>query len=97
MKNAIIYCETPADAGSLKFYLRSGNDIFYLFNQRYKSSVESYFMNGVPLNKLSSQKKSKDHSVSKVATKLPLYIRYIEKEYDTAILNKTIKKAAIYS
>ena len=91
MKKPTVICTAPPGEG-LRFYLDVGDSRYFLFNQRYRSGVERYFGKGVNLNVAITDKATRDDCVKKIISKLPPYIRYIEKENGIAILNQTIKK-----
>lgn len=91
MKKATIICTTPQERG-LMFYLDVDGERYFLFNQRYRSSIENHYRKGVDLNTAISNRASGDSCIRRVSEKIPTYIKYIEKEYDIAVLNQTIKK-----
>ena len=91
MKKPTVICTAPPGEG-LRFYLDVGDTRYFLFNQRYRSGVERYFKKGVSLNTAITDKTARDDCVKKVISKLPFYIRYIEKENDITLLNQTMKK-----
>ncbi len=88
----IIYCK-PTEKGIHSFYLNNGqNEVFYLFSQAYRKSVEEYYGKGVSIDDaIRYSKAHKDSSITRTMTKIPIYIRYVENEYGVAILNKTKK------
>ena len=89
---ATIYCKsTGHDMHS--FYLRTGKEEYYLFSQGYRGGVHKYYAGGVDLRSAMDRSKGRhDYSILKTMKKLPKYIVYIEKEYDTVILDKTKKR-----
>lgn len=91
MKKPTIICTTPPGQGLL-FYLDVDGERYFLFSQRYRSGIEKYFSKGVSLNDILANKMRGDDCVKKVVSKLPTYIKYVEKEYDITILNQTMKK-----
>ena len=91
MKKPTVICESPPGQGLL-FYLEVDGNRYFLFNQRYRSGIERYFAKGVSLSNVLANKTNGDVCVKKVVSKLPTYIRYIEKEFDIAVLDQTIKK-----
>lgn len=88
----IIYCK-PTAQGIHSFYLCSEEGEFFLFSQSYHKGVQKYFSKGVRLDAARDYSKSnRDSAIVKTMNKLPMYIKYIEKEYGVAILEKTKKK-----
>lgn len=89
---ATIMCKKTAK-GVHSFYLFFKESEYFLFNQNYRKGVHEYFSKGVPLESSRDYAKAnKDSAVIRTMTKLPLYIKYIEKEYGLAIFEKTKKK-----
>lgn len=81
--------------GKDDFYLEYGGEKYWLFSQNHKAGVSRHFEKGLPVSEaLSYRKANDDASVIKTITKLPMYIKYVEKEYGIAVLEKTIKKQA---
>lgn len=76
------------------FYLMNGSEKIFLFNQNRRKGVEDYYCgNGVTLNralKLPSLGRGSDRKRSKALRrtmdKLPIYIKYIEKEYGIKVM-----------
>lgn len=92
MKKPVIFCVAPKDENGLRFYLEVNNDRYFLFNQRYRSGVAKYFENGIDLNTAITKRSVDNDCIKKVITKIPSYIKYIEKEFGISVLNQTIKK-----
>lgn len=91
---AIIYCKAT-DKGVHTFYLKVNGREYYLFRQNYRRGVNEYFRNGVVLESAIDFGRSRQNeAIQRTMQKLPSYIKYIEKEYEIKILNKTIKKSA---
>ena len=91
---ATIYCRAT-DKGIHTFYLKSEGHDYYLFRQNYRRGVDEYFKGGVILERAIDFGKSRQNeAIQRTMQKLPSYIKYIEKEYEIQILNKTIKKNA---
>lgn len=87
----VVYCK-PTEKGIHSFYIVAGTEEFFLFNQAYRRGVEEYFGKGVLINNaLDHSKAHKDSAISRTMSKIPMYVRYVEKEYDVAILEKTKK------
>lgn len=86
---AEIYCK-PADKGIHSFYLVLGAEEFFLFSQAYRKGVDDYYRGGVFLNDaINYSKAHKDCAITRTMSKIPTYVRYIEKEYDVKVLEKT--------
>jgi len=88
-----IYC-TPTAKGALTFYLKNENKEHFLFNQNYRKGVYHYYKNGVSVDtaKDFSRVKNRDTAILKTMEKLPMYVRYVEKEYNLIVLDQTKKK-----
>lgn len=70
------------------FYLVTEQGRYFLFNQNYRRSVQEYYGQGVPLTlALDHSKCHRDYAVRETMDKLPMYIKYIEKEYGISVLN----------
>lgn len=90
MKNSI-YCR-PTDKGVHSFYYVSESREYYLFSQPYRKGVADYFGYGVQLDAaMKCSKAHDDTAILKTMTKIPVYVRYIEKEYGIEILKRTKK------
>ena len=87
-----IYCK-PTDKGVHSFYLIVGANEFFLFSQAYRKGVDEYYGRGVRIEE--SMKYSKAHNdsaITRTMDKIPMYVRYIEKEYDIEVFEKTKRK-----
>lgn len=94
--NAKVYCKTT-EKGIHSFYLKLQNETYYLFSQSYRKGVNDFYQNGVVLKEALNHSKSRhDAAIERTMTKIPMYIKYIEKEYDVEVLNKTINKGKRY-
>lgn len=87
MKNKI-YCK-ETNYGKLSFYVRVDNKDYFLFSQDFKKSVSDYFSLGVSIDESNDYSLGHGVAVRKVLDKLPSYVRYVEKEFNLAIYNKT--------
>lgn len=85
---AKIYCKTIAK-GRQAFYVELDGKDYFLFEQDYRVSNKNFFRKGVMMDALNDYSKTTSHSVKRTLDKLPSYIRYIEKEFDLAIYDKT--------
>lgn len=84
-----IYC-VPASDGKHHFYMTADWKDYYLFTQNYRKGVQNYFGKGISLDEaLDRSKGSRDAMVIHTMEKLPMYIRYIEKENKIAVLERT--------
>ena len=91
MKTAI-YCKS-AGKGVHSFYLLVGTDEFFLFSQAYRKSVDEYYgRGGVHIDESMKYSRARnDFAVAKTMDKIPMYVKYVEKEYDIKVLKKTKK------
>ena len=88
----LITCENP-NKGTLSFYLSPEEGKYYLFSQNYRKGMADYFKNGLRLDMAYDFSKChNDSAVIRVLSKLPSYIKYIEKEYTISVLRQTKKK-----
>lgn len=91
-----IYCK-PTDKGVHSFYLTVGNEDFFLFSQDYRKGVEEYYGKGVRIDE--SMKYSRAHNdsaITRTMDKIPMYIKYVEREYDIEVFERTKRKSAQY-
>lgn len=87
-----IYSKTE-QKGIQSFYLVSQGKEYFLFSQRYYRGVKQYFHNQVHLSEALDFGNSRmDTALIRTKKKLPMYIEYIEKEYEITVLKKTAKK-----
>ena len=87
-----IYCKATAK-GVHSFYLATINCEYFLFNQSYRKGVNEYFGNGVILKEATNFSKCHhDDALKRTMSKLPMYIKYVEKEYNIEVLEKTKKR-----
>lgn len=88
----VIYCK-PTASGVHSFYMIQNGQEYFLFSQDYRKGVQEYFSKGVTLNEsLNFSRTRNDSALNRTMTKIPSYIRYIEKEYDIVVLEQTKKK-----
>ena len=91
MKN-MIYCE-PTACGVHTFFLVVNGQKYYLFSQNYRKGVHAYYSKGVPLTQAVNYSKThNDSALIRTMSKLPMYIKYVEKEYGIEVLKRTKKK-----
>ena len=87
-----IYCK-PTAQGIHSFYLLTDAGEYFLFSQNYRKGVQSYFSKGVRLDQSRNYAKTnRDTAVIKTMSKLPTYIKYVEKEYGMQVLRSTARK-----
>ncbi len=92
----IIYCE-PTQRGIHSFYLLSDGKEYYLFSQNYRKGVHEYFSRGVYLrDAMNYSRTHNDSALIRTMSKLPIYIKYIEKEFGIEVLNQTKKRNRRY-
>ena len=88
-----ISCENPTK-GTLSFYLCTDEGRYYLFSNEYRKGVANFFQFGLRLDAAHDFSKCRyDTAVTKVLSKFPSYIKYIEKEYGISVLRQTQKRA----
>ena len=91
MKNTI-YCKTMSK-GVHSFYLKVNGKEYLLFTQSYRRGVNDYFKKGICIEQATDFGRSKfDSAVMRTMSKIFMYVKYIEKEYDIQILKQTIKR-----
>ncbi len=87
-----IYSRTT-DKDKQSFYLVNNDREYYLFTQAFRKGVKAYFHNRVLLrDALDVSKGHRDTALIRTKTKLPMYIRRVEKEYGITVLESTLKK-----
>lgn len=86
-----IFCKMCMN-GRQAFYIEADGEIYFLFEQSYRKTIKSYYGKGVSLEQSMKFANSKSFAVRNVMEKLPLYIKYIEKEYGISIFEKTKRK-----
>ena len=88
----MIYCEMPEKAVHT-FYMLNEGKIYYLFRQDYRRGVQDFYHKGVLLDEsLDYSKAHKDTAIERTMSKIPMYIKYIEKEYGIEVLEQTKKR-----
>lgn len=89
---SMIYCK-PTERGVHSFYLVTEGREYFLFLQKYRKGVQKYFNKGVSLNRAMNYSKAhNDIALERTMTKLPMYIKYIEKEYDIEVFEQTKRR-----
>ena len=88
----MIYCETTEKASHV-FYMINEGKSYYLFSQDYRMGVQELYHKGVRLDdSVDFSKAHKDTAIERTMTKIPMYIKYIEKEYGIEVLERTKKR-----
>lgn len=88
----MIYCK-PTQQGVHSFYLVTGGEEYFLFSQNSRKGVQEYFSRGVTIDDSMKFAKTKnDSAIIRTMTKLPMYIRYIEKEYEIEVYEQTKRR-----
>jgi len=88
----MIICQTP-QKGMHSFYAIVNNKSYFLFSQDFRHGVHDYFENGVSLNEaINHSKAHNDSAIIRTMSKLPMYIKYIEKEYNIVVFDKRAAK-----
>ena len=89
---ATVFCRST-DKGVHTFYLNADGIEYYLFHQTYRKGVSEYYRNGVSINDaIDFGRSKKDYALMHTMQKLPMFLKYAEKEYGIQVLNQTIKK-----
>lgn len=65
---------------------------YYLFTEKCRKCTTDYFKDGIPVAKLGDFSKAYGIPVKKTLTKLPIYIKYVEKEMGIVVYNKIHNK-----
>lgn len=87
-----VCCRTTGK-GIHTFYVLVGNNRYFLFNQNFKRGVDHYYGQGVSLkDAVAFSRAHGDRALIKTMSKIPNYIKYIEKEYDIEILEQTRRR-----
>ncbi|MBR6983956.1 MAG: hypothetical protein IKH75_10615 [Ruminococcus sp.] len=95
MKKSMIICKDSHTHGILDFYLSKGNDMIYLFSQKFRHSIYNHYHRGLLLDEALSYKKAhKDKAIMNVIKRLHSNIGYIEKTYGIIVMNKTFSAQA---
>ncbi len=93
----MIYCKTT-DKGIHSFYLTVGSEEFFLFSQAYRKGVAQYYGRGVRIDEsMRYSKAHNDSAITRTMDKIPMYVKYIEREYDIEVLERTKRKCGQYS
>ena len=89
MKRAIIKCSKDAKGNHLNFYAVTGEQSLFIFSRKYNNEVSCYFKNGVPVSEVFNiSKVYRRPAVRNIMEQLPVYIRFVEREYGVELLRK---------
>ena len=80
-----IICKVT-EKGVQSFYVNVDGKEYFLFNQKYRSSVKKHFWKGLTINEINDYSNATSNAVRRTLDKLPLYLRYVEKEYGVKLL-----------
>lgn len=84
-----IFCKCN-NKGFLDFYLRTNEQDLFMFSQKYKYGSREFFEKGVSLEKaLDTTNSHRNYAILLVMKKLPAYLRFLEKEHNIQLLEKT--------
>ena len=87
-----ICCRSTAK-GVHSFYLLVGKNEYFLFNQAYRKGVDKYYAQGVHISDAMKHARAHhDAAIIRTMNKIPMYVGYVEKEYDIRVLDKTKKR-----
>lgn len=76
-----------------QFFLDVDGKKHYLFRQDYRKGVDTFFSRSVRLNTaIDFSRSHHDKALSRTMEKILMYVRYVEKEKDIAVLERTIRK-----
>jgi len=91
MKN-VIFCKDSKTWGVIDFYITFENEHIYLFSQKFRHSVFNHYNKGVLLKEAFDYKRIHgDRAIMNVMKRLPATIEYIEKTYNIALMNRTMR------
>ena len=89
-----VYCVTTGK-GEQSFYLEACGETHFLFSQNFRRGVKEYFGAGVHIDAAMDFSRARSNtSLLKTMSKLPSYIKYVEKEYGIEVLRQTARKSA---
>lgn len=83
-----IYCRTVAKEKQAFFITVSGKE-YFLFEQSYRKSVKEFFSCGVDIDKINNYTGAHSAAVRKTLDKLPAFVKYVEKEHELEIYEKS--------
>lgn len=84
-----VYC-VNSSWGVHSFYMTDGGKSYYLFSQKFRRGVHDYFCRGVPLRAATDFTRAhRNFAVGKTMERLPVAIKYVEKEYGISVLRQT--------
>lgn len=90
-----VYCKNTK-RGRHEFYINIDGTDYYLFSRTFRVSNDEYYSKGVSFEDSINHSKSKSFTVLHIMDELPKVFRYIEKEYNVIIFDKTFKKKNMF-
>ena len=85
-----ITCTRSQRNGELMFYAVSGEERYYLFSGKFRTSVYDYYKNGVDVSRaLDHSRARRNTALINVMDRMIPMIRYAEKYYSVTILDKS--------
>lgn len=88
-----IYC-VPRELGIHAFFMVNDGREYYLFSQNYRKGVQQFYSKGVLLDEsINFSKAHKDSAIERTMSKIPMYVKCIEKEYGIEVLERTKKRS----
>lgn len=89
---SLIFCRSTGH-NIHSFYLSSGGRNYFLFTQRFRRGTHTYYSGGVPIDAaIDFSRAHRNTAVEMTMDKIPMYIRYIEKEYGIEVLRQTRRR-----
>ena len=89
-----VYCEKSRN-NTISFYITYKDTDYYLFSQKFSKDTYNTYYKGIPLNRAMQPSLARDNrAILKTIEKLPIYIKYVEREEGFYVLDKSIKKHA---
>ena len=67
------------------YYLLFNKEKIFLFNQKHRNGAFDYFKSGKSISS-ALKPATRDPGLRRVCDKLPMYIKYIEKEYEIKVM-----------
>ena len=92
--NAKIYAKVKNSAH--QFFLDVDGKKHYLFQQDYRRGVDTFFSKSVRLDTaIDFSRCHRDKALMRTMEKILMYIKYVEKQDDIAVLGRTIRKKSL--
>ncbi len=91
-----VYCEHN-NYDTIDFYVEHNHKKYYLFTQRWRRGIVNYFQNKVTVTRsLDKTYAMSDRALCDTMNKLPMYLRYLEREQGIVLLDKKASKPRLY-